>query len=68
MPKIDLRKQLKQLYQPSAKEVSMVDVPPMNFLMIDGTGNPNTSQAYQAAIEALYGLSYTLKVGRKFGK
>ena len=68
MPKIDLRKQLKQLYQPSAKEVSVVDVPPMNFLMIDGTGNPNTSQAYQAAIEALYGLSYTLKVGLKFGK
>ncbi len=33
----------------------------MNFLMIDGAGNPNTSKDYAAAIEALYGISYTLK-------
>ena len=44
---IDLRKQLKHLYQPSAKQFSIVDVPPLNFLMIDGAGNPNTSQDYQ---------------------
>jgi hypothetical protein len=67
MPKIDLRKQLKHLYSPSKKEVSVVDVPAMNFLMIDGAGDPNTSQAFQAAIEALYSLSYTLKFGLKFG-
>ena len=39
----------------------MVDVPDMQFLMVDGTGNPNTSQAYREAIEALYGVAYTLK-------
>ncbi len=65
---IDLRKQLKHLYQPSPKQFSIVDVPPMNFLMIDGAGNPNTSQAYKDALEALYGLSYTLKFGVKLGK
>ncbi len=68
MPTLDLRKQLKHLYQPSAKKFSVVDVPPMNFLMIDGAGNPNTSQDYRAVLEALYGLSYTLKFGVKLGK
>jgi hypothetical protein len=45
MPKIDLKKENKELYDPSAKEVSIVDVPKMNFLMIDGEGDPNTSHS-----------------------
>ncbi len=61
MQKIDFKKELKHLYKPSFKEVAVVEVPPMNYLMIDGEGNPNTSQSYQDAIEALYPLSYTLK-------
>lgn len=61
MPKIDLKKELKHLFQPSAKEAALVDVPEMNFLMIDGAGDPNTSQEYQDAIEALYAVAYTLK-------
>jgi hypothetical protein len=61
MEKVDLKKQLKHLYNPSAKEISDVDVPAMNFLMIDGQGNPNTSQDYVAAIECLFSVSYTLK-------
>ena len=65
---MDLRKQFKHLYQPSAKQFSIVDVPPLPFLMIDGAGNPNTSQDYRDALEALYGLSYTLKFGVKLGK
>jgi hypothetical protein len=65
---LDLRKQFKHLYQPSAKKFSIVDVPQFNFLMIDGTGDPNTSQDYGDALEALYGLSYTLKFGVKLGK
>ena len=65
---MDLRKQFKHLYQPSAKQFSIVDVPPLPFLMIDGAGNPNTSQEYRDALEALYGLSYTLKFGVKLGK
>ncbi len=61
MPKIDLKKELKHLFQPSAKDVTIVDVPEMNFLMIDGAGDPNTSQEYQDAIEAIYAMAYTLK-------
>ncbi|HEX6290486.1 MAG TPA: GyrI-like domain-containing protein [Herpetosiphonaceae bacterium] len=61
MAKIDLKKELRSLYNPSASDVSLVDVPTMNFLMIDGEGNPNTSQQYADAVEALYALSYALK-------
>ena len=61
MPKIDLKKENKELYDPSAKEVSIVDVPEMKFLMIDGEGDPNTSQEYQDAIEALFSVSFKVK-------
>ncbi|MCE5214952.1 MAG: hypothetical protein LLF83_09575 [Methanobacterium sp.] len=47
MPKIDLKKENKQLYNPSTKDFSMVDVPEMKYLMIDGKGDPNTSQEYR---------------------
>lgn len=61
MDKIDFKKELKNLYNPSAKEVSIVDVPDMNFLMIDGQGDPSTSQDYRATFEPLFSVSYTLK-------
>lgn len=61
MGKVDLKKELKHLYNPSTREVSVVDVPPMNFLMIDGAGDPNVSPEYQQAMEALFSLSYALK-------
>ena len=65
MTKVDLKKQLKHLYQPSTKEFVVVDVPPMQFLMIDGHGDPNTAQEYQDALEALYAVAYTLKFTSK---
>jgi len=65
LAKIDLKKKLKELYTPSVKEVSVVDVPEMNFLMVDGSGNPNTSVEFQDAMQALYGLSYTIKFHAK---
>jgi hypothetical protein len=58
---IDLKKELKHLYKPSAKQPEIVDVPPMNFLMLDGSGDPNTSRDYQDGMEALYSTAYTLK-------
>jgi len=61
MIKRDLKKELKHLYGPGLRDVVRVDVPAMNFLMIDGKGNPNTSQKYRDAVECLYALSYTLK-------
>lgn len=67
MEKIDLRKTLKHLYKPSAKKPEVVDVPEMSFLMIDGEGDPNTSQTFQDAVGALYAASYTLKFTFKQG-
>ena len=61
MKKIDFKAELKHLYRPSSKKVEIVDVPAMNFLMIDGEGDPNVSGEFQKAVEALFGLSYTLK-------
>lgn len=61
MVKTDYKKELKQLYNSSSKQVTIVDVPKMNFLMIDGEGDPNNSQAFHEAIEALFTASYTLK-------
>jgi hypothetical protein len=65
---IDYKKDLKRLYLPSAKEITVVDVPQMNFLMVDGKGDPNTSQDFKEAMEALYSLSYTMKFIFKKGK
>lgn len=68
MKKMDLKKELKHLYRPSAKEPSVVDVPPMSFLMVDGAGDPNSSQEYQEAVSALYSVAYSLKFMVKKGE
>lgn len=67
MQKIDLKKELKHLYQPSAKEVLQVEVPTFQFLMVDGEGDPNTSPAYSQAVEALFSVSYAAKFMVKKG-
>jgi hypothetical protein len=58
--KINHRKTLKHLYHPSHKTPALVDVPPMNFLMIDGRGKPDGKQFPQAA-SVIFPLAYTLK-------
>jgi len=68
MEKIDFKKLFKDLYAPPSKSPVVVDVLKMNFLMIDGKGDPNTSADYQAALETLYALSYTLKFMLKQAK
>ncbi len=67
MSKIDFKKELKHLYQPSSKEVAKVNVPPTQYLMIDGHGDPNTSPQYVEAVEALYAVSYAIKFMVKKG-
>jgi hypothetical protein len=58
--KIDYRKVFKESYGASAKPV-LVDVPPMQFLMIDGAGDPARAGPFQAAVDALYSVAWTLK-------
>lgn len=65
MSKLDLKRELKHLYTPSAKEISVVDVPKLSYLMVDGQGDPNTTAAYAEAVEALFSLSYAIKFAVK---
>ena len=67
MEKVDFKKELKHLYGASVKEPTIADVPGMNFLMVDGFGDPNM-QEYQEAIETLYAVSYALKFMVKKGE
>jgi hypothetical protein len=60
MQKIDHRKTLKYLYHPSSKNPTLADVPPMNFLMMDGRGKPDGKE-FQGAASTLFPLAYTLK-------
>ncbi|NLF88840.1 hypothetical protein GX563_08465 [Candidatus Bathyarchaeota archaeon] len=60
MIKVDCIKELKDIYSASKKEATIVDVPDMNFLMVDGEGAPQSRQ-YQEAIQAVYPVAYTLK-------
>ncbi|MDH7514395.1 MAG: GyrI-like domain-containing protein [Bacteroidota bacterium] len=63
--RIDLKKEWKHLYSPSAGKVEVVDVPEFLFVMVDGTACagelPAESREFQDAVTALYGISYTLK-------
>lgn len=67
MAKIDMKKELKQLYQASAKNVVQVEIPTLNYIMVDGEGDPNTSPAYAQAVEALFLVAYTTKFMVKKG-
>jgi hypothetical protein len=64
MSKVDFKKAYKELYIPSKKFV-VVDVPEMQFLMVDGHGDPNVVQEYQEAVEALYAVAYKIKFASK---
>lgn len=59
--RVNLKARYANLYRPSPKAVSLVNVPPMSYLTLDGSGDPNTSPEYQQAIEVLYGLAFTAK-------
>ncbi len=60
MTKIDFKKTLKHLYNPKKTFVT-VDVPEMQFIMVDGHGDPNTAQEYKDAVVALYAVAYKMK-------
>jgi len=65
MEKIDFRKTLKALYSPPAGAFVRVEPPPMQFVKVDGEGDPNTAAAYRSAVEWLYGVSYAMKFAAK---
>ena len=60
MTKIDLKKEHRNLYT-ATSDGSIVDVPEIAYLMVDGAGDPNTAQEYQDAVSALYSVAYKTK-------
>lgn len=61
MNKIDFKKEWPHLYHPPPHDFVTVEVPPLQYLMVDGHGDPNHAPAYQEAVEALYAVAYKLK-------
>lgn len=60
----DYKKAYKDLYLPP-RQPHILDVPPMNFLAVRGTGDPNAEGgAYQAAMGLLYGVAFTIKMSK----
>lgn len=62
---LDLKKELKVLYLPSAKQVELIEAPPLQFAMLEGAiepgASPGNSPSFQDAMQAMYGIAYTLK-------
>ncbi|MGD2163102.1 MAG: GyrI-like domain-containing protein [Anaerolineales bacterium] len=65
MEKVDFKKALRDLFTAPRGSFVLIEVPEMQYLMIDGRGDPSTSPAYQDAIEALYAVSYKVKFTSK---
>lgn len=65
MDKIDFKKKLAKLYSARAGDFTAVQVPLMQFVKVDGKGDPNRDASYQRAIEWLYATSYAMKFAAK---
>lgn len=69
METIDLRRELHNLYTGSPKRFELVDVPELSYLAISGAiepgHGPSDSPGFEASLQALYGLAYTLRFGLK---
>ncbi len=64
MESLELKKRYAALYKPKALVPTIVDVPPLRFLMIDGLGGVGATE-FQASMGALYGLAYPVKFAAK---
>jgi hypothetical protein len=62
--KIDFKREI-EAYRARRGRLEIVDVPDLQYLMIDGHGDPNTSPAFADATAALYPLAYRLKFASK---
>ena len=63
----DFKKEYKEFYAP--KVPAVVTVPPMNYIAVNGEGDPNIEGGeYKQAITLLYGVAFTIKMSRKGGR
>jgi len=65
MDKIDFKKAMSSFYKAPIGRFVFVDMPVMQYLKIDGAGDPNRVPAYKTAIEWLYSVSYAMKFAVK---
>lgn len=65
LAKVDFKKALPGLYAAPRDRFVSVDVPAMQFVMVDGSGDPNMASAYKQAVEWLYSTSYAMKFAAK---
>ena len=64
----DFKREYRALYQPS-REPALIEVPPMNFVAVEGRGDPNAPDGdYQRALSVLYGVSYTIRMSKRGGR
>lgn len=61
MTKIDYKQQFKEFYSGKTGQPITLTIPPMNYIMIDGQGDPETGEEYMHAIQTLYPIAYTIK-------
>ena len=62
---IDFKKVYRPLYTAPKDTPVIVEVPPLQYLMVDGSGNPNTSPRFPEAMSGLYPVAYTLRFAIK---
>lgn len=60
MDKIDVKKSMPS-YRARHGSFELVEVPPLQYLMLDGHGDPNSSPDFASAVATLYPLAYSLK-------
>ena len=61
----DFKKEQPELYRPG-KRPAVIKVPPLNYLAVQGKGDPNAKDGeYSQALQLLYGSAYTLKMSKK---
>lgn len=65
MDKFDFKREFKEIYSPSAKDFSLIDIPSFRYLAVDGSGDPETAQEFTDAFSAIYPVAYTLKMTGK---
>lgn len=66
MDKLDYKKEYKDLYRPKTKP-SIIDVPEMLYIAVNGEGDPNICKEYREALNILYALSYSIKMSKMNG-
>ena len=60
----DFKKEYKEFYMPKNKP-AVVELPPMNYIAVRGSGDPNTEDGeYKQSIGLLYGIAFTIKMSK----